>query len=55
MLLRLHRDPTQVEHLLVLLSRHSRECFECQCNSDIYRQQRDLKRDKVILIWWVAI
>ena len=54
MLLPLHRDPTQVEHLLVLLSRHSRECFECQCNSDIYRQ-RDLKRDKVILIWWVAI
>ena len=50
MLLVLSRcDSTQVEHLLVLLSRHSRECFECQCNSDIYRQ-RDLKRDNFALV-----
>ena len=31
-------NQTQVEHLLALLSRHSRECFECQCNNLIYKQ-----------------
>ena len=37
---------TQVEHLMALLSKHSRECFECQCNNSIYRPL-DLKMDQV--------
>lgn len=40
---------TQVEHLMALLSKHSRECFECQCNNSIYRHL-DLKLDKVVFI-----
>ena len=34
---------------MALLSKHSRECFECQCNNSIYRHL-DLKLDKVVFI-----
>ena len=42
-----HILQAQVEHLLALLSKHSRECFECQCNNSIYKQL-DLKFDQVL-------